>query len=41
MTIRAWNTIEQREMYSGRIFTVRRDRLRSPATGRNHDFDSW
>lgn len=39
MTIQPWDDVEHRDVYSGRIFTVRRDRLRSPATGRNHDFD--
>jgi hypothetical protein len=41
MTIQPWDDVEHRDVYSGRIFTVRRDRLRSPATGRTHDFDSW
>ncbi len=39
MSIDRWNDVATRDVYSGRIFTVRQDRLRSPATGREHAFD--
>ncbi len=39
MAIQPWDEIERREVHRGRIFTVRRDRFRSPATGRDHSFD--
>jgi len=39
VTVEPWNDVERREIYAGRIFTIRQDRLRSPLTGREHAFD--
>src|SRR5512146_2977972 len=39
MAIQPWHEVERVEVHRGRIFTVRRDRLRSPVTGRDHAFD--
>lgn len=37
--IQGWEEAGREEVLRGRIFTLRRDRLRSPATGREHSFD--
>jgi 8-oxo-dGTP pyrophosphatase MutT (NUDIX family) len=39
MTIGPWDRIERRQAYAGRIFTIYRERLRSPVTGGEHPFD--
>ncbi len=39
MPIARWSEVARRDLYSGRIFTLRQERLRSPATGREHSFD--
>jgi 8-oxo-dGTP pyrophosphatase MutT (NUDIX family) len=39
MAIEPWTDVDRRDVYAGRIFTIRRERLRSPVTGREHPFD--
>jgi ADP-ribose pyrophosphatase len=39
MTLDLWAEVATREVYAGRIFRLRQDRRRSPATGREHHFD--
>ena len=37
--ISAWTKLASREEYSGRIFSIHRERSRSPTDGREHEFD--
>ena len=39
MAIEPWDEVERHDVYAGRIFTIRQERLRSPVTGREHAFD--
>ena len=36
--IRPWQRLESETVYTCRVFSLRRDRSRSPRTGRDHDF---